>query len=334
MFIVGDMILNYTGTGLRSRAGSATAPARRRRAGVYQAGRRQVAVDRRVQPGDRQAAVRRDGPARADRGPALRHQRGADAAQRRAAGDRRRRGSPTRPRAEILKVLDEYEVVCVAGQRRQRHRRGPALPGADARRADRHRRRSARCSRPGRCCTCKDYAGPTYDGVPRRSASTPTRSSPSCSADRRDGVQTHSSGPRPDPLDCQSWVLAASRTAAKGVDWQSTPRWRRLKPDPDGHHYSDMSEQLQPFRPIGRLLLGHVRVAVARVRPPAVRPERSCPDDGCADDGNSLRAKRSGRATVDRRPAGAQTARLPSWALAASRTAAKASTGGRAPRWR
>ena len=134
-----------------------------------------------------------------------------------------------RPRAEILKVLDDFEVVCrqvndasdIVEDPHYQVRTLVELTGSEA---------LGRVLTPGPVLHVKDYAGPTYDGVPKRSASTPTRSSASSSADGRDGVQTYASGRRPT-RSTASREPAASRTAAK-ASTGSRVRWRRLETRP------------------------------------------------------------------------------------------------------
>ena len=117
MFIVGDMILKYAARG-RYRAGSATAPGRL--TARHLPGRRRcLAVDRRVQRSHRQAAVPGDGPAGAIDDPRF-ATNPARMANNDAIQHEVRAWVATRPRAEVLKILDEFEVVSRCGERRAR----------------------------------------------------------------------------------------------------------------------------------------------------------------------------------------------------------------------
>ena len=148
MFIVGDMILNYTGTGyVQGRVGNGTGSASPR--GVYQAADGKwlsIAASNQGIAKRLFAAMGRaeliDDPRYATNEVRMQHN---DELQ-----DLVKAWVAERPRAEILDVLDKFEVVCSPGQRRQRHRRGRALPRADARRADRGRGlRQGPHARPG-----------------------------------------------------------------------------------------------------------------------------------------------------------------------------------------
>ena len=182
MFIIGDMILKYSTLGeIQGREGNGTGSASPR--GIYQAadgGWLSIAASNR---GHRPAAVPRDGRARScsdDPRFATNEARMAnnDAIQQEVSG-----WVAGLPRAEVLKILDEFEVVSSAGQRRQGHRRRPALRGAHAGRADRQRR-----------CWAGRHAGagaapglrpaPVYDGVPAIGEHTDVGSGRSARADR------------------------------------------------------------------------------------------------------------------------------------------------------
>ena len=164
MFIMGDVILKYATLGeIQSREGNGTGSASPR--GIYQAsdgGWLSIAASNEVIARRLFRAMGRpelcDDPRFATNQARMANN---DAIQREVSG-----WVASPPRAEVAEDPGRVRGGVGGGQRRQGHRRRPALPGAHAGRADRQRRCSGRPSCPGRCCTWPPAPAPVYDGVP------------------------------------------------------------------------------------------------------------------------------------------------------------------------
>jgi crotonobetainyl-CoA:carnitine CoA-transferase CaiB-like acyl-CoA transferase len=163
MFIVGDMILNYTGTGyVQGRVGNGTGSASPR--GVYEAADGKwlsIAASNQGIAKRLFAAMGRaemiDDPRYATNEVRMQHN---DELQ-----DLVKAWVADRPRAEILEVLDKFEVVCsqvndasdIVEDDHFRERTLVELTGVEA---------FGKILTPGPVLHVKDYAGPVYDGVP------------------------------------------------------------------------------------------------------------------------------------------------------------------------
>ena len=164
MFIVGDMIMNYTGTGfVQGRVGNGTGSASPR--GVYQASDGKwlsIAASNQGIAKRLFAAMGQpeliENPRYATNEVRMQHN---DELQALVTG-----WVAERPRAEILKVLDDHEVVCsqvndasdIVEDPHYQVRTLVELTGSEA---------LGRVLTPGPVLHVKDYAGPTYDGVPK-----------------------------------------------------------------------------------------------------------------------------------------------------------------------
>ena len=164
MFIVGDMIMNYTGTGfVQGRVGNGTGSASPR--GVYQASDGKwlsIAASNQGIAKRLFAAMGQpeliENPRYATNEVRMQHN---DELQALVTG-----WVAERPRAEILKVLDDHEVVCsqvndasdIVEDPHYQVRTLVELTGSEA---------LGRVLTPGPVLHVKDYAGPTYDGVPQ-----------------------------------------------------------------------------------------------------------------------------------------------------------------------
>lgn len=163
MFIVGDMIMNYTGTGhVQGRVGNGTGSASPR--GVY------AAADGKwlsIAASNQQIAKRLF--AAMGRAELIEDPRYATNAVRMEHNDELQEivvaWVAERPRDEILKVLDEYEVVCsqvndasdIVQDEHYLERTLVELKGSEA---------LGRVLMPGPVVHLHEYAGPSYDGIP------------------------------------------------------------------------------------------------------------------------------------------------------------------------
>ena len=163
MFIIGDMIMNYSGTGfVQGRVGNGTGSASPR--GVYQAsdgkwlsiaGSNQVIAKRLFAAMGRPELI--ENPRYATNAVRMQHN---DELQALVTG-----WVAERPRDEILKILDEYEVVCsqvndasdIVKDQHYRERTLVELTGVEA---------LGRVLMPGPVVHLHEYNGPGYDGVP------------------------------------------------------------------------------------------------------------------------------------------------------------------------
>jgi crotonobetainyl-CoA:carnitine CoA-transferase CaiB-like acyl-CoA transferase len=164
MFIVGDMIMNYTGTGhVQGRVGNGTGSASPR--GVYQAAdgkwlsiaasNQQIAKRLFVAMGQPELI---ENPRYATNAVRMQHN---DELQALVTG-----WVAERPRDEILKILDEHEVVCsqvndssdIVQDEHYLERTLVELTGVEA---------LGKVLMPGPVVHLHEYAGPAYDGVPR-----------------------------------------------------------------------------------------------------------------------------------------------------------------------
>jgi crotonobetainyl-CoA:carnitine CoA-transferase CaiB-like acyl-CoA transferase len=163
MFIVGDMIMNYSATGfVQGRVGNGTGAASPR--GVYQAadgkwlsiaGSNQVIARRLFAAMGQPELI--DNPRYATNAVRMEHN---DELQALVTG-----WVAERPRDEILKILDEYEVVCsqvndasdIVQDAHYQERTLVELTGSEA---------LGRVLMPGPVVHVRDYDGPGYDGVP------------------------------------------------------------------------------------------------------------------------------------------------------------------------
>ena len=163
MFIIGDMIMNYTGTGhVQGRVGNGTGAASPR--GVYQAadgkwlsiaGSNQVIARRLFAAMGQPELI--DDPRYATNAVRMEHN---DALQALVTG-----WVAERPRDEILKILNEHEVVCsqvndasdIVQDEHFLERTLVELTGNDA---------LGKVLMPGPVVHLHDYPGPVYDGIP------------------------------------------------------------------------------------------------------------------------------------------------------------------------
>ncbi len=163
MFIVGDMILNYTGTGfVQGRVGNGTGSASPR--GVYQAGdgkwlsiaASNQGIAKRLFAAMGEPELIED-PRYATNEVRMQHN---DELQERVSA-----WVAARPRHEVLEVLDRFEVVCsqvndakdIVEDPHFEERTLVELTGAEA---------LGRVLMPGPILHLGSFAGPTYDGVP------------------------------------------------------------------------------------------------------------------------------------------------------------------------
>jgi len=163
MFIVGDMILNYTGTGhVQGRVGNGTGSASPR--GVYEAADGKWLS---IAASNQQIAKRLfaamghpeliEDPRYATNAERMKHNDELQLMVRTWVG--------ARPRAEALSILDEFEVVCsqvndasdIVEDPHFRERTLVELTGSDV---------LGKVLMPGPVLHVASYAGPTYDGVP------------------------------------------------------------------------------------------------------------------------------------------------------------------------
>lgn len=163
MFIVGDMLLNYTGTGfIQGRVGNGTGSASPR--GVYQASdgkwlsiaaSNQGIAKRLFAAMDRPEII--DDPRYATNAVRMEHNDELQAIVSAWVAER--------PRSEILEVLDKFEVVCsqvndasdIVEDAHFKERTLVEITGSEA---------LGRVLTPGPVLHVKGYAGPGYDGVP------------------------------------------------------------------------------------------------------------------------------------------------------------------------
>lgn len=163
MFIVGDMLLNYTGTGfIQGRVGNGTGSASPR--GVYQA-----ADGKWLSIAASNQGIAKRLFAAMGRPELIDDSRYATNAVRMQHNDELQAivtdWVAERPRHEILEVLDKFEVVCsqvndaadIVADPHFRERTLVELTGSDA---------LGRVLTPGPVLHLADYAGPGYDGVP------------------------------------------------------------------------------------------------------------------------------------------------------------------------